>query len=34
MLDKNLLTVKDKPDLFGAHVLLTMGNGKVLYDTL
>ena len=34
VLDKNLLKVKDPTKLFGAHVLFTMGSGKVLYDKL
>jgi hypothetical protein len=34
VLDKNLLRMKDKTKLFGAHVLFTMGGGKVLYDKL
>jgi predicted amidohydrolase YtcJ len=34
VLNKNLLKVKDPTDLFGAHVLFTMGDGKVLHDTL
>lgn len=34
VLDRNLLKVKDKTKLFDAHVLFTMGGGKVLYDKL
>jgi hypothetical protein len=34
VLDKNLLRAKDTTELFGAHVLFTMGGGKVLYDKL
>ena len=34
VLDKNLLKVKDPTELFGAHVLFTMGSGKILYDKL
>ena len=34
VLDTNLLKVADPTDLFDAHVLYTMGSGKVLYDTL
>ena len=34
VLDKNLLKVKDKTELFGVHVLFTMGSGEVLYDKL
>ena len=32
--DTNILKVAEPTDLFNAHVLYTMGNGKVLYDTL
>jgi predicted amidohydrolase YtcJ len=31
---KNILELKDKTQLFNAHVLFTMGRGKVLFDTL
>ena len=34
VLDKNLLRVRDKTELFDAHVLFTMGSGEVLYDKL
>jgi predicted amidohydrolase YtcJ len=34
VLDTNLLKVTDPTELFSAHVIFTMGNGKVLYDTL
>jgi len=34
VLDTNLLKVADPTDLFDAHVLFTMGNGQVVYDTL
>ena len=34
VLDTNLLKVADPTELFSAHVLFTMGNGQVLYDTL
>jgi hypothetical protein len=34
VLDKNLLKVKNATRLFDAHVLFTMGGGKVLYDRL
>ena len=32
VLSRNLLKIKDPKDLFKARVLLTVGNGKVLYD--
>jgi predicted amidohydrolase YtcJ len=34
VLNKNLLKVKDPTKLFGAHVLLTMSGGKLVYDKL
>jgi len=34
VLNMNLLKVADPTDLFNAHVLYTMGNGQVVYDTL
>jgi predicted amidohydrolase YtcJ len=34
VLDTNLLKVADPTELFNAHVLYTMGSGKVLFDTL
>jgi predicted amidohydrolase YtcJ len=34
VLDTNLLKVADPTQLFSAHVLFTMGNGQVLFDTL
>ena len=34
VLNKNILEVKDKTQLFHAHVLFTMGDGQVLYDKL
>jgi predicted amidohydrolase YtcJ len=34
VLDTNLLKVEDPTELFNAHVLYTMGSGKVLFDTL
>jgi predicted amidohydrolase YtcJ len=34
VLDTNLLKVADPTELFNAHVLFTMGSGKVLFDTL
>ena len=34
VLDTNLLKVADPTDLFGAHVLFSMGSGEVLYDKL
>ena len=34
MLDTNLFKVADPTELFNAHVLFTMGEGKVLHDQL
>ena len=34
VLDRNILKIEHRTDLFDAHVLFTMGSGEVLYDTL
>ena len=34
VLNKNIVEVKDRTQLFNAHVLFTMGGGRVLYDKL